>query len=304
MPPPTSQPHSPPTLSPLSTLPTELLTLIFIHLPTFTSILNLAPTSHALQTTWLHNVTPIYTHAIKPSITCPHHARHLLSTQGGPAPTSPITSAKDVMRIMRNKHAVEKAIVGFEREIVRHVKTRGIRAADYYGADALVHPPYLTRTERARVIRSYYTLWGLLSVDGAMERRAKLKYTSLKNLLYLCEMSKLPDGLGPGERVPSSLGGKFASTSETDKQRIEERGALSGIILETTNQTYRDIHGYEMELIWVMAMDEGFGDFLVIWDHWRSSLQEVVCGRRSKEPPYKKHFHWELWEDSDDGEGA
>lgn len=38
------------------------------------------------------------------------------------------------------------------------------------------------------------------------------------------------------------------------------------------------------------------------WDHWQDSLKEVVCGRRSKEPPYKKDFHWELWEESSDEE--
>lgn len=55
-----------------------------------------------------------------------------------------------------------------------------------------------------------------------------------------------------------------------------------------------------MECNLVCAIDEGFMDFLALWDHWQNSLQEVVCGRWSKEPPYIEKFHWELWEDSSD----
>ncbi|KAL8648399.1 MAG: hypothetical protein Q9226_006012 [Calogaya cf. arnoldii] len=293
----------------LSPFPVELLTAIFCHLPSSSDVLSLASTCHHLQTIWQHNVVTIYPHTIKPTITCSHHARHLLFAQGGPTPESEITSAKDIIRMLRTQHAIDKAILGFEREIVRHVKTRGYRAEDYYGPDGVNgHPPHLTRTERLRFIRSYYTLWELLSIDDPIQRQSKLQTMSLKQLLYLCEISWLPDGLGPGEGVastPEDLDSAPGSNSMIDqRQRIEEREKLSAMILASTKQMYQRIHGCEMELIWVIAMDEGFGDFLVMWDHWRSSLQEVICGRRSKEPPYKKEFLWELWEHSDDGEGA
>lgn len=222
---------------------------------------------------------------------------HIPRRPGGPAPESEITSARDVVQMMENQDLVDKAILKFECHIVSKVKARGHRTENYYGPGALRHPPYLTLIEWPRFIRSYYQLWGLLTIDNPVERQAGLQSMSLKQLLYLCEISWLPDGMGPGGEVTSSPrhpGVEPESESATYQQRVQARKALSKMISEPTELTYRRIHGQDMELIWVIAIDEGYSDFLVMWNHWRSSLQNVVCGRPSKESPYKKKFHWKL----------
>ncbi|MCJ1471107.1 hypothetical protein MMC07_009755, partial [Pseudocyphellaria aurata] len=212
-----------------------------------------------------------------------------LADQGGPAPESEITTARDVVQMMKNQNVIEKAMLEFEYQIVSKVKTRGHRAEDYYGPGALRHPPYLTCTERPCFVRSYYQLWGSLTIDNPVERKARLQSMSLKQLIHLCEISWLPDGMGPGEEVASSPrdpGVDPGSDSATYQRQTQAREALSKMVLGLTELTYRRINGQDMELIWVIAMEEGYSDFLVMWDHWQSSLKEVVCGRRSKELPY------------------
>ncbi|KAG7001885.1 hypothetical protein G7Y79_00030g064180 [Physcia stellaris] len=289
----------------ITRFPVELVTVVFCHLPSFQDVFSLASTCHRVRDVWLENLATIYKCVARASITCEHHARILLADQGGPAPDSEITSVRHVSQMLKNQNAIFKAIREFESQIVSRVKARGHRTEDYYGPGAQRHPPYLTRTERPRFIRSYYHLWGLLMIKDPVKRQARMHSMSLKQLLYLCEISWLPDGMGPGEEVTSSTRDRAVdpeSKTEAYQERIQAREALSKEILELTKLTYQHIHGQDMELIWVIAMDEGYSDFLVMWDHWRSSLQDVVCGRRSKEPPYKKYFHWELWEESSDEE--
>ena len=123
---------------------------------------------------------------------------------------------------------------------------------------------------------------------------------SLKQLFQLCEISWLPDGLGPGEEEISTAGVGSRSMSANRQQQVEARRALSKLVLQMTGLKYQWIHGQDVEMIWVIAMDEGYQDFLVMWDHWQDSLKETVCGRWAKEPPYKKELHWDLWEDTSD----
>ncbi|KAI4276430.1 MAG: hypothetical protein LQ337_002480 [Flavoplaca oasis] len=273
-------------------LPVDLQTVVFCHLTSFQDVLGLASTCRQLRDVWLKGLTTIYKHVAKRNITCERHARYLLADQGGPPPEAGIQSARNVYQMMRNQNMVYKAIAQFASAIVSKVRTHGLRAAEYYGPGVDSHPPYLTRTERPRFIRSYYRLWGLLSIENIERRQARLQSLSLKQLLYLCEISWLPHGMGPGEYL----------NPETEamvlQQRIQAREKLSQWILQHTESTYQRIHGQDMELIWVIAMDEGYGDFLVMWDHWHNSLKEVVCGRRAKEPPFKKGMHLELWEES------
>ncbi len=277
-----------------SALSVELQTAVFCHLTSFQDVFSFASTCRQLQAIWLEGVTTIYRHVAKISITCEPYARILLSDQGRPAPKAALRWASNVHQMIRNQSMVYKAITQFESDIVNKVKTGGLRAEEYYGQGIDGHPPYLTRTERRRFIRSYYQLWGLLELDNLQQRQSRLHSVSLKQLLYLCEMSWLPNGMGPGEDVDSEW------RAAIYQERIQARQALSKWILEHTESTYRRIHGQDMELIWVNAMDEGYGDFLLMWDHWQNSLKEVVCGTRSKEPPYKREMHLELWEDSPD----
>lgn len=277
-----------------SPLSIELQTAVFCHLTSFQDVFSFASTCRQLQAIWLEGVTTIYRHVAKISIACEPHARTLLADQGGPAPKAGIGRISNVHQMMRNQSMVYKAITLFESEIVSEVRTRGLRAEEYYGPGIYGHPPYLTRTERRRFIRSYYQLWGLLELDNLQQRQSRLHSVSLKQLLYLCEMSWLPNGMGPGEDVDSQR------RPAIYQERVQARQELSKWILEHTESTYRRIHGQDMGLIWVNAMDEGYGDFLLMWDHWQKSLKEVVCGRRTREPPYKREMYLELWEDSPD----
>ena len=288
-----------------SSFPVEILTVVFCHLPSFDDVLNLSSTCRQMRDVWSNSVATIYKHVVRASIPCERHARFLLADQGGSAPESEITATQDVVRMMRNMHVTETAILQFEDQIVRRVKARGHRTEDYYGAGALQHPPYLTRTERPRFIRSYYQYWGLLTINNTTEWHSRLQSTSLKQLIRLCEISWLPDDIRPGEGAASFRrdqdDGPDSKTALTD-QRSQASEELSKMVSEQTERMYRRLHGQDMGLIWAYAIGEGYMNFLVMWDHWQSSLKEVVCARRMKEPPYKKVFHWELWEDSSDEE--
>ena len=104
--------------------------------------------------------------------------------------------------------------------------------------------------------------------------------------------------MGPGERAILSPVHPGVTPQVEAEQRYQARRALSRLVVEQTELAYRRIHEHEMEAIWVIALDEGYDNFLVMWDHWQSSLLDVVCSRRSKEPPFNKESHMELWEDS------
>ncbi|CAF9934846.1 MAG: hypothetical protein HETSPECPRED_009379 [Heterodermia speciosa] len=281
-----------------SPLPAELLILVYSRLPSFQDVFSLASTCHRLQDIWLKNIATIYKPVARAAIPCEKYARILLADQGGPSPESEITTASDVARMIQNMQVVDQAIHQFESKIVSKVRARGHRTEDYYGAGARRHPPYLTRTERPRFIRSYYRFWALLTIDDPVERQSRLQSMSFKQLLYLCEMSWPPKSMGPGEEAIKTP----VYPGVTPAQRYQARRALSKLVVDHTESTYRRIHGKEMEAIWVIAMDEGYDNFLVMWDHWQSSLIDVVCSRRSREPPYKKEFHMELWDDSSEEE--
>ena len=73
----------------------------------------------------MESVNPIY-HQIAPrSIPCERAARRFLVDQDGPDLGSPM-SAKDVVRMVRNANVIEKAILQFEREIVRRVRSKSV----------------------------------------------------------------------------------------------------------------------------------------------------------------------------------
>ena len=108
---------------PLSLIPVELLTDIFNLLPSLSDVLALAATCRRLRRIWTMNVTTIYSHVAPRSIPCERHARRFLADQGGPATDYPTLSARDVICILRNSCVVEKAMLQFEKDIVRLVKS-------------------------------------------------------------------------------------------------------------------------------------------------------------------------------------
>ena len=105
----------------LSTMPPEVATNIFCQLPSFADVFALSTVCLRLRHLWLENVNPIYNQIAPEVISCDRAARRFLVDQDGPGLGSPL-SAKDVVRMVRNAGVIEKAIVQFEREIVRRVR--------------------------------------------------------------------------------------------------------------------------------------------------------------------------------------
>lgn len=108
---------------PLLSVPIELMTKTFCLLSSFFDILALAATCSRLRRIWTTNVTSIYSQVAPGSIPCERYARSFLADQGGPAIDVPTLSTRDVLCIVRNSYMIEKAILHFEREIVRRVKS-------------------------------------------------------------------------------------------------------------------------------------------------------------------------------------
>lgn len=108
---------------PLLSLPAELVTNIFKFLPSLSDVLALAATCRRLRRTWTTNVTTIYSQVASRSIPCERYARCFLADQGGPATSYPTLSVRDVLCMVRNSFVVEKAMLQFERDLVRSVKS-------------------------------------------------------------------------------------------------------------------------------------------------------------------------------------
>ena len=108
---------------PLSSIPAELIIRIFCLLPSFSDIFALAAACRRFRSVWTENVTAIYRHVAPRSIPCERHARNFLPDQGRPSSECHALSARDVVCIVRNSCVVGKAILQFEREIVRKVRS-------------------------------------------------------------------------------------------------------------------------------------------------------------------------------------
>jgi len=111
------------SLDPLSRNPTELLVKIFSLLPRLSDVFALAATCHRLRHIWTTSTNIIYRQVAPRCIPCERYARIFLADQGGPAKESPVLSAEDVGRLVRNSWVVEKSIAEFERNIVSKVRS-------------------------------------------------------------------------------------------------------------------------------------------------------------------------------------
>ena len=109
--------------SSLSIMPPEVAANIFCQLPIFSDVFALSAVCHRLRHLWLESANPIYSQIAARSIPCERAARRFLADQGGPCLGSPM-SAKDVVRMVRNAGVIEKAVLQFEREIVRRVRSK------------------------------------------------------------------------------------------------------------------------------------------------------------------------------------
>ena len=307
----------------LHTIPAELLIKIYGFLPSFTTAFALAATCHRLRRIWLENAAAIYPHLAARSIPCETHARQFLADQDRSVGQDPALSALGVRRIMRNAQIIEKAIKQFEEEIVCKVKSKqnptktkkdnlkmltvhftagGLPSAQYYGKGQ-GHPPYLTRSERRRFIRTYYQLWGMLKLDHA-ESQKRLESMTVKQLYHLCEMCRLPQSIGNEEVLPAQAKGKdLAKIRMVERGRPPHRNALRERAWHCLGQKYERIHDEDADEPWFEAKHEGYLDWIVLWDHWQPPLRALVMCQRGMMPPdIRSDLERELWDDSSDEE--
>ena len=174
---------------------------------------------------------------------------------------------------------------------------QGVPTEQFYGLGSSKHPPYLTRTERPRFIRSYYRLWGMMRLDAA-EWQMRLDAMTLKQLYHLYEMSRLTQSIGGEEVIPA----QDDSMSAIKMGRSEKRIDLERSTWKHIERIFQDVYGDNAIDVWGRAAFEGFMWFLIIWDHWQPELNIVVCGQpTSPGPSFEKE---NLWDDSSDDEDS
>ncbi|KAJ5105831.1 hypothetical protein NUU61_003178 [Penicillium alfredii] len=285
----------------LPSFPVELLIEIFGFLPSFPTVFALAATCHQLRRIWLENAVVIYPHLAARSIPCETHARQFLADQDFSVGRSSQLSALGVRRMIRNAHIIEKAIQQFEKEVVCKVKTGGLPAAPFYGKGQ-GHPPFLTRSERRRFIRTYYQLWGMLKLDHAESQR-RLESMTVKQLYHLCEMCRLPQSIGHEEVLPAEAEGKnLENTHLVERGRPPDRDVLLERAWHCLEQTYVRVHDEDADEPWLEAKYEGYLWWIVIWDHWQPSLKALALCHRGMGPPTRLDIEKELWDESSDEE--
>ena len=135
----------------------------------------------------------------------------------------------------------------------------------------------------------------------ATEWPPRLEAMTLKQLYYLYEMTKLTQSIGMEEIVPAppfpnaDPDSVIAINSGQSKERIVLGEKIWGHI----ERAYQRIYHKDAEYPWILAKDEGFLWFIVMWDHWQPSLKQILCGRRPIDSAFEKQY---LWDDSSDEE--
>lgn len=295
-----------PSNSPILSLPTELLTSIYCALPSLVDVLALAATCHRLHDNWLADASPIYQQVAPRSISCEQYARRLLADQKGAANAASILSPKDVLCIMRNSYVVEKAVFQYEIQINHKVKGRGRRPENYDENGRRKRHIRLTPTERPRFIRSYYQLWGMMKLSDPAERQSRLESMTLKQLYRLHETSQIPGSIGKEEELnppPQIPIENPHSVLEMQSAMSKDRKALTQMIWKHIQDIYPSTHNdEEAPDLSCDGLEDGYFEFVVMWDHYQPILKEVVCGYSTKETPRMRRFNWELWDDSSDEE--
>ena len=166
------------------------------------------------------------------------------------------------------------------------------------------HPPYLTRTERHRFIRSYYGLWGLMTLEQS-SLESDLQKLSQKRLRLLHEMTILPQSMGGVEKrpptdCPDADSHSFRAINQSCSPKRRE---LEQVVATHIEQRHWEVHGEQPDWPIGYALEEGFLVWVVLWDHWQESLKWIVCCRHGYGTPPCLRKDWSLWEESsDDGE--
>ena len=177
----------------------------------------------------------------------------------------------------------------------------GLEPEKFYGTGAQNHPPTLTRTERTRFIRSYYSVWSLMGIDCS-EWGSRLEVMTSQELYHLDEMTGLRDSIGMEEIVPPpNLPLPPDSFHSIDDSLGQKRSDLAQRIWEQIQRISWRIFKDDALCISVYAKHEGVYPFVALWDHWQPSLKDVVCHEsRSAIKPSLAVRKQYLWNDEFD----
>ena len=173
----------------------------------------------------------------------------------------------------------------------------GLEPGDFYRAGAEEHPSTLTRTERKRFVRTYYSLWGLLRIDpSAWDSR--LQAMTFRELYYLHEMTKLTQSIGREETVPQPMYPNVPpeAVNSINHGRSEKRDALERRVWQQVQ--HNSLRFFDRDALHAagFAKHEGALEFVAIWDHWQPSLKEMVLHESRStiklSPAVKKEYFW------------
>ena len=170
---------------------------------------------------------------------------------------------------------------------------------EFYGPGARQHPPTLTRTERTRFIRSYYSVWGLMKVDRS-EWDSRLQGMTSQELHYLHEMTSLTESIGmedidPPPVLPLQPPDSLHSIIHSQEQKRYDLG--QNIWQQIQRISWR-IFEQDAPYTGIYAKHEGIHPFVTLWDHWQPSLKDVVCPKgQSKIKPSLAVTKQYLWND-------
>lgn len=177
-------------------------------------------------------------------------------------------------------------------------------ARKFYGSERVRHPPYLTKAERPRFIRSYYQLWGMMKMSLAAQQ-AKLETMTLKTLYQMHEMCELTQSIGCEEPIPApccKIVDDYDSERSINWDRSDARCDLQKRIWKRIETIYYDIHKTKPIDTSGDALYDGWLVWVVMWDHWQRDFKNVCLQQflhQRPEPPDTTHI---LWEDSSDEE--
>ena len=173
----------------------------------------------------------------------------------------------------------------------------GLSAEEFYGPGAQKHPPNLTRTERIRFIRSYYSLWSLMRLDPS-EWDYRLQAMTSQELYYLWEMTLLTQSIGRKEIVPPPMFPDEPpdSVHSINSGRSDKRIALEQKVWEQIQRNSLRFFKRDAQNPSVYAKHEGFLWFVVLWDHWQPSLKDMVCHQsvslKKPSPAVQEQYLW------------
>lgn len=113
---------------------------------------------------------------------------------------------------------------------------------------------------------------------------SRLKQMTSRRLYYLREMTRLTQSIGREEAVPPPVFPDEPpdSVHSINCGRSEKRARLEKSVWQEIQDNSQRIFGQDALYPDPFAKSDGFMDFIVMWDHWQSSLEDIVLHSRHR----------------------